>query len=79
VGIDPASHTSDHVDDYLGEEFDPALTVFDAAREVCPVFPRAVRQDHHGFEDPDRAGLSEDELLSVYPRFREEIEACCRQ
>lgn len=79
VGIDISTHTSDHVDDYLGEEFDLVLTVCDAAKEVCPVFPRAVRQLHHGFEDPDRAGLSEDELLPVFRRIRDEIEACCRQ
>ncbi len=79
VGIDIASHTSDHVDDYIDVDFDLVLTVCDAAREVCPVFPRAVRQLHHGFEDPDKAGLDEEELLSVFRRIRDEIVACCRR
>ncbi len=79
VGIDISDHSSDHVDHYLDEDFDLVLTVCDAAREVCPVFPKAVRQLHHGFEDPDRAGLSEVELLPVFRRIRDQIERFCCQ
>jgi arsenate reductase len=79
VGIDIASHTSNHVDDYLDENFDLVWTVCDSAREACPVFPGAVRRVHHGFEDPDRAEPSEDELLTVFRRIRDEIGTCCRR
>jgi arsenate reductase len=79
VGIDISTHTSNHVEAYLETDFDLVVTVCDAARETCPVFPRAVRQVHHGFEDPDRTELSEEELLSTFRRIRDEIEAFCRR
>ncbi len=45
VGIDLSSHTSDHVDRYVGEDFDLVVTVCDSARESCPVFPGAKAGD----------------------------------
>ena len=39
VGIDISAHSSDHVDQYVAQDFDLALTVCDSAREKCPVFP----------------------------------------
>ena len=41
VGIDLPGHTSDHVDRYVGEDFDLVVSVCDSARESCPVFPGA--------------------------------------
>ena len=73
VGIDISGHTSDHVDAYLGEPFDLVVTVCDSARESCPVFPGASRLLHRGFEDPDRPGTGDDELLGVFRRIRDEI------
>ena len=34
--IDISGNTSDHVDTYLGEEYDLVVTVCDSARESCP-------------------------------------------
>ncbi len=73
AGIDISEHTSDHVDRYLEDEFDLVLTVCDAARESCPVFPGARRTLHHSFEDPDYPELSESELTAVFRRIRDEI------
>ena len=73
VGIDISGHTSDHVDAYVDEPFDLVVTVCDSARESCPVFPGASRLLHRGFEDPDRPGAGDDELLSVFRRIRDEI------
>ncbi len=79
AGIDLASHPSDHLDNHLDKESDPVSTGCDATREACTVFPRSVRQVHHGFEDPGQAGPDEDELLSVFGRIRGKIETCRRQ
>ena len=77
VGIDISGHSSDHVDLYAGDDFDLVLTVCDAARESCPVFPGAARTLHHSFEDPDDPDLSEAELTAVFRRIRDEIGEYC--
>ena len=79
VGIDISGHTSDHVDQYVAQDFDLVLTVCDSARESCPVFPGAKRMLHRGFEDPDDPAKDEDELLTVFRRVRNEIGAYSRE
>ncbi len=79
-GIDIAHHTSDHVDQYAGEEFDVVITVCDSAKEACPVFPGAKQTLHHAFEDPDYPDLARDnpaEFERVFRRIRDEIGQWC--
>ena len=78
VGIDISGHTSDHVDQYTGQDFDLVLTVCDSARETCPVFPGAKKAVHHSFQDPDRPELAQSELYALFTRLRDEIGAYCR-
>ncbi len=73
VGVDLSGHTSDHVGRYAGEEFDVVLTVCDAAREACPVFPSARRLLHRSFPDPDRPDTGEADLIGAFRRVRDEI------
>ncbi len=73
VGIDISDHTSDHVDQYVDDDFDLVLTVCDHARETCPVFPGAQRTQHRAFEDPDYPWMDEGELTNVFRRIRDEI------
>ena len=40
VGVDISGHASDHVDTYLGEDYDLVVTVCDAARGELPCLPR---------------------------------------
>ena len=79
AGVDISGHTSDHVDRYLGDDFDLVVTVCDSARESCPVFPGARRTLHYAFEDPDYPELSESELTDVFRRIRDEIGAFARE
>lgn len=79
VGIDISSHTSDHVDRYVAQDFDLVLTVCNSARESCPVLPGAKRMLHRGFVDPDQPGLDEGELLVVFRWVRDEIGAYSRE
>ncbi len=80
AGIDIADHTSDHVDQYTGQDFDAVITVCDSAKEACPVFPGAKRTIHHAFDDPDdKTGTkTDDELLPTFRRVRDEIETWAR-
>ena len=54
-------------------EFDLVLTVCDAAREACPVFPGAKRTMHRAFEDPDYPWMSEEEMADVFRGIRDAI------
>ncbi len=78
VGIDISGHTSNHVDDYLDDDFDLVVTVCDHARETCPVFPGAKRTLHCAFEDPDYPGMDEEEFAAVFRRIRDAIGAFSR-
>ncbi|MFC2074457.1 arsenate reductase ArsC [Campylobacterota bacterium] len=44
------------IDKVIDQEFDLIVTVCDHAKETCPVFPKAVKTIHIGFEDPDGKG-----------------------
>jgi arsenate reductase (thioredoxin) len=74
IGIDISSHTSDHVDQYIDQSFDYVITVCDDANEKCPYFTGNVTHRlHMGFDDPANAVGTEEEILPVYRRVRDEI------
>jgi len=47
------------IETVLGKPFDLVVTVCDHAKETCPVFPKAVRTLHIGFEDPSGKAAEE--------------------
>ncbi|MHB8581353.1 MAG: arsenate reductase ArsC [Ignavibacteriaceae bacterium] len=74
VGIDLSNHNPKMVDQFLNESFDYVITVCDNAKETCPVFNEKVgKQLHIGFEDPAEATGTEEEILSVFRKVRDEI------
>ncbi len=74
VGVDISGHTSDPVEKYLGEDLDLVVTVCDAARESCPVFAGRVKERRHWpFEDPAGATGTDEEILAVFRRVRDQI------
>jgi arsenate reductase len=74
IGIDISHHVPELVDKYLGEEWDYVVTVCGGAKEVCPAFTGKVKQRLHiGFDDPADAVGSEEEVMAVYRRVRDEI------
>ena len=76
VGIDISLHSTNHVEEYLNQEFDYVITVCDGAKEVCPIFTGIVKNRLHiGFNDPTNAQGSEAEILLIYRRVRDEIKA----
>jgi arsenate reductase len=74
AGIDISSHTSNHVDEYTGINWDFIITVCDHASENCPFIaaPNAKRL-HHNFSDPSKALGSTDEVHAAFLKTREEI------
>lgn len=47
------------IETVLNNEFDLVITVCDHAHETCPMFPKAVKTIHVGFEDPSGKAVEE--------------------
>ena len=47
------------IDTVLDTPFDLVVTVCDHAHETCPMFPKAVKTIHMGFEDPSGKAVEE--------------------
>ncbi|AOS84207.1 protein tyrosine phosphatase [Chlorobaculum limnaeum] len=76
AGIDISANRPKSVDEFLSRPFDYVVTVCDGANESCPMFSGEVKQRLHiGFDDPAGATGSSDEVLEVFRRVRDEIEA----
>lgn len=74
LGIDISAGKPENVDHYLNEKWDYVITVCDHAKETCPVFSGDVAQRLHiGFEDPAEATGSDEEVLDVFRRIRDQI------
>jgi arsenate reductase len=73
IGIDITSHTSKHMDGFLGQPVETVITVCGNADQACPIFPGQVNRHHWPFEDPAHAIGTEDEKLAVFRRVRDEI------
>lgn len=74
AGVDISHHTSDQVDQYLGEEWDYVITVCGGANENCPVFMGKVKHRlHMGYDDPSHAVGTPEFIQSEYLRVRDEI------
>ena len=70
-GIWKDSYHSKSLDEVIDEDFDLVITVCDNAKESCPVFPKAVKVIHVGFEDPDGKDYSEFE--KTYKEIEERL------
>jgi len=74
VGIDLSKNYPKHSDQFINDELDFVITVCDNAKESCPIFIGKVgKQLHIGFEDPTDATGTEEEILTVFRRIRDEI------
>lgn len=74
IGIDISNGNAENVNKYLSQSFDYVITVCDNAKETCPVFIGNVKhQLHIGFDDPADAVGTEEEIMPVYQRVRDEI------
>lgn len=73
VDIDISHQTSKHLERFVNEEFDYIITVCDNAAAKCPVFPGPGTRLHWPFDDPAKAAGSDDEILTVFRKVRDEM------
>ena len=74
IGLDISSGVPENVDKYINQSFDYLITVCDNAKEICPIFIGKVKKQLHiGFDDPADAVGTEEEIMPVYRRVRDEI------
>ena len=73
IGIDISGHRSKHLEEFLNQKVHTVITVCGNADEACPVFPGMVNRYHWGFDDPAKATGSEEQILAVFRRARDEI------
>ena len=73
ISIDISSHTSKHMNDFLNQDIHTVITVCGNADQECPTYPGQFHRHHWGFEDPAHAEGSEDEVMEVFRKVRNEI------
>jgi arsenate reductase len=73
LGIDVSRKNPKHVDMFVDSEFDLVITLCDYAASKCPIWHKKIEKVHIPFEDPMNAKGTDDEILSVYRRIRDEI------
>ena len=74
VDIDLNNEQPKSVELYLKEEWDFVITVCGGANESCPAFTGKIgKRMHIGFDDPASATGSDEEIMEVFRRVRDEI------
>lgn len=66
---------SKSVDEFRDVELDLVVTVCDSAAEECPVWLGKGGRVHLGFPDPAKAAGSDEEVMVVFRRVRDDIAA----
>jgi arsenate reductase (thioredoxin) len=73
IGINISGHTSKHMSEFLDEKISTVITVCGNADQACPRFPGQVNRYHWGFDDPAHAKGTDEEVLVVFRRVRDQI------
>jgi arsenate reductase len=73
AGVDISMHHSQHIDEFLGIDFDYVVTLCDNAAENCPVFSGKAKVIHKPFDDPYFASGSEEQILATFRKVRDDI------
>jgi arsenate reductase len=74
IGIDISNGIPKSVNQFLGQSFDFVITVCDDADRNCPNFRGKVgRRVHIPFIDPAKAAGSEEEVMAVFRKVRDQI------
>ncbi len=73
IGIDISAHRSKHMNEFLSQPIETVITVCGNADQACPIFPGQLNRHHWGFDDPAHATGTEEEILAVFRRVRDEI------
>jgi arsenate reductase len=76
VGIDIRGQESTSIKSYLGKEaFRYLITLCSHAEENCPtIWPGQTERFYWPFDDPSAATGTEEEIMAVFRRVRDEVE-----
>jgi arsenate reductase len=72
IGIEHHGH-SKHADEFRAVPFHLVVTVCDSAAEECPVWLGPGKRVHFGFPDPAKAEGTDEEVMAVFRRVRDDI------
>ncbi|OFV96709.1 MAG: hypothetical protein A3H28_05100 [Acidobacteria bacterium RIFCSPLOWO2_02_FULL_61_28] len=75
IGVDISAQRSKPLEEFLGQEFDYAITLCDEAQQACPAFPGAARRLHWSLPDPAAAQGTDRERMAVFRTVRNELAA----
>ena len=73
IGIDISHHRSKALIEFFDLDIDLVVTVCDSANAACPMFPGAKKMIHVSFPDPSGASGSEEDMMKIFRKVREEI------
>jgi arsenate reductase (thioredoxin) len=74
IGIDISAHHSKHLNEFLQQDIETVITVCGNADQACPLFPGQMNRHHWGFDDPAHATGTDEEIMTVFRRVRDEIQ-----
>ena len=74
IGIDIASNTSKHMNEFLKQNVETVITVCGKADQECPVYPGQVNRFHWPFFDPAKAEGSDEDIYAKFQAARDEIQ-----
>jgi arsenate reductase len=73
IGIDISKQYSKNVEQFVNDPFDYVITLCDNAQQTCPFFPGNAVNLHWDLIDPSQDKGSEEEILAVFRKIRDEI------
>ena len=73
IGIDISKQNSKNVSQFLAQPFDFVITLCDSAKQTCPFFPGKATRLHWDLLDPADAIGTEEEILAIFRKIRDEI------
>ncbi|MBI4833989.1 MAG: arsenate reductase ArsC [Planctomycetes bacterium] len=73
IRIDISNQYSKDVSQFINKSFDYVITLCDNARQTCPFFPGKAIKLHWGMPDPADAKGTEEEILTIFRKVRDEI------
>lgn len=73
IGIDISNYESKPINTELLNQMDYVITLCGDAEETCPLTPPHIKRLHWGLPDPAKAVGTEEEILNVFRKVRDEI------
>jgi arsenate reductase len=75
IGIDISKQVSKDANKMFGKHFDIVATLCSEAEDECPFFIEGDEYVHKSFIDPSEAKGSEEQLLKVFCKTRDDLRA----